>query len=194
MKTGLLVDFREREWLTSEMDGDSVPLLWAYNFNGERIHFPVQVNGKPQYLKNTERTKRLQMKMGNYLLLKRFTSKEEKRRLQCALFFEDDFTNFHSISTENHLNFIAKEYGKIQKEELYGLYVVFNSSYLDRYFRILSGSTQVNANEINAIPFPSLEQIQNMGKQAAFCSDLTESVCDMILEKQFLRNPVSAAI
>ncbi|MDR2671654.1 MAG: N-6 DNA methylase, partial [Oscillospiraceae bacterium] len=113
MKTGLVVDFRARDWLKEMPGNDTIPLLWAYHFNGQTIRFPVEVPGKPQYLQDAPSTKRLQMNKGNYILVKRFTSKEEKRRLQCALLFEDDFSEFRSISTENHLNFIMKENGKM---------------------------------------------------------------------------------
>jgi adenine-specific DNA-methyltransferase len=119
--------------------------------------------------------------------LKRFTSKEEKRRLQCALLFEDDFSEYRSISTENHLNFITKEHGKMLKEEMYGLYVLLNSRYLDQYFRILNGSTQVNATEINAIPFPSINAIKEMGWNAMSYSILDETLCDAIIEDQFIQ-------
>jgi len=129
------------------------------------------------------------MKKNNYLLLKRFTSKEERKRLQCALLFEEDFPTYDAISTENHLNFITKVNGIMSKEELYGLFVVLNSSYMDRYFRILNGSTQVNANEINAIPFPAYDDIVQMGRKAMLVAALSEFDCDSILEKQF--SPVS---
>ena len=194
MKTGQLVDFREREWMCETPGSDTVPLLWAFNFNGTRIQFPVQVSGKPQYLKDDLSTKRLQMKRGNYLLLKRFTSKEEKRRLQCALLFDDDFSGFHSLSTENHLNYISKVAGTMQHEEMYGLFVLLNSSYLDKYFRILNGSTQVNANEINSIPFPQIEFIREMGWRAMQYEDIDESICDEIIEEQLAPKQISRAI
>lgn len=185
VRTGQLVDFREREWMRQNPDSDTIPLLWAFNLNGMRIQFPVQVPGKPQYLKDDSSTKRLQMRRGNYVLLKRFTSKEEKRRLQCALLHDGDFASFHSLSTENHLNYISKIAGAMQSEEMYGLFVLLNSSHLDRYFRILNGSTQVNATEMNAIPFPPMQAIKEMGWRAMQCSDLSESVCDAIIEEQF---------
>jgi len=194
MKTGKLVDFREREWLCQTPSDNTIPLLWPFNLNGARIKFPVQMQGKPQYLKDDSRTKRLQMVRGNYLLLKRFTSKEEKRRLQCTLLFAEDFSTFDSISTENHLNYIAKTNGSMRLEEMYGLFVLLNSSYLDRYFRILNGSTQVNATEINAMPFPPIESIHEMGHRAMQYEDLNESVCDAILEEQFMLQQMSKAI
>ena len=185
VKTGQLVDFREREWMSPHPDSDTIPLLWPFNFNGMRVRFPVHVLGKPQYLKDNASTKRLQMNRGNYVLLKRFTSKEEKRRLQCALLFDEDFPDFHSLCAENHLNYISKTTGVMQHEEMYGLFVLLNSSYLDRYFRILNGSTQVNATEMNAIPFPQIQSIREMGWRAMQCADLNESACDAIIERQF---------
>jgi len=194
MKTGQLVDFREREWLCQVPHDNTVPLLWSFNLSGARIQFPIQVPGKPQYLKDDSSTKRLQMNRGNYLLLKRFTSKEEKRRLQCALLFDEDFSDFNSISTENHLNYISKTNGVMKQEEMYGLFVLLNSSYLDRYFRILNGSTQVNATEINAIPFPQMESIYEMGHRAMRYEHLNETICDTIIEEQFMPQRVSRAI
>ena len=186
MKTGQLVDFRERKWLSHTPETDTIPLLWPFNFYGSTIRFPVQVSGKPQYLKDNPSTKRLQMNRGSYLLLKRFTAKEEKRRLQCALLFEDDFSGYESLSTENHLNYISKTTGAMTCEELYGLFVLLNSNYLDKYFRILNGSTQVNATEINAMPFPQIESIRSMGSKAMQHSHLDEFTCDTIIEEQFM--------
>ena len=187
MKTGQLVDFREREWMSQSPEANTIPLLWPFNFNGFRIRFPIQVSGKPQYLKDTLSTKRLQMARGSYLLIKRFTSKEEKRRLQCALLLEDDLSDYDSLSAENHLNYISKDIGVMMSEELYGIFVILNSSYLDRYFRILNGSTQVNATEINSIPFPEIESIRAMGVKAMQFADLNDSICDSIIEEQFVK-------
>ena len=185
MKTGMVVDFRETEWMRTDPDDSMIPLLWAYNFSKNRIYFPVSIEGKPQYLLDTKETQRLRMKKGNYLLLKRFTSKEEKKRLQCSLVLEEDFSSYPAISTENHLNFITKVTGSMSREELYGLFVVLNSSCMDRYFRILNGSTQVNANEINAAPFPAYRDIVQMGRKSILSQSLSEETCDAILGEQF---------
>ncbi|MEL7624197.1 MAG: N-6 DNA methylase [Clostridiales bacterium] len=194
MKTGIVVDFRETLWMRTDSSENVIPLLWAYNFHENRIRFPVKVEGKPQYLYNGQETNRLKMQKGNYLLLKRFTSKEERKRLQCALLLEEDFSSYDSISTENHLNFITKINGRMSKEEVYGLFVVLNSSYMDKYFRILNGSTQVNANEINALPFPTYNDLVQMGRSAMQLPSLTHLECDNILESRFLPTAISQAI
>ena len=66
---------------------------------------------------------------------------------------------------------------------VYGLYVIFNSTLYDVYYRILNGSTQVNSTEINAMPVPDLESIQEMGRKLMKSKDMSESNCNMILER-----------
>jgi adenine-specific DNA-methyltransferase len=71
------------------------------------------------------------------------------------------------------------------KEEMYGLFVIINSNYMDKYFRILNGSTQVNANEINSIPFPKYPDIIDLGLEALKHNLLDEQTCDTILEQKY---------
>ncbi|MCM1144868.1 MAG: DNA methyltransferase, partial [Lachnoclostridium sp.] len=52
----------------------------------------------------------------------------------------------------------------------------------DEYYRILNGSTQVNSTEINAMPVPDLESIQEMGKKLMKSKDMSEDNCNRILE------------
>ncbi|MCK9344099.1 MAG: DNA methyltransferase, partial [Massilibacteroides sp.] len=64
---------------------------------------------------------------------------------------------------------------------IYGLYVLFNSTMYDLYYRILNGSTQVNSTEMNAIPVPSLSIIEKMGKDLIRNKDLSENHCNKII-------------
>ena len=64
---------------------------------------------------------------------------------------------------------------------VYGLYVLFNSSLYDSYYRILNGSTQVNATEINSMPVPPMKIIEKLGKTIMKKKDLSEVACDTIL-------------
>ena len=66
---------------------------------------------------------------------------------------------------------------------VYGLYVLFNSTLYDEYYRILNDSTQVNSTEVNSMPVPDIESIQEMGKKLMRTKDLSESNCDLILEE-----------
>lgn len=110
--------------------------------------------------------------------MRRFTSKEENRRLQPALYLRKDLKRYKKVSFENHLNYLIKVDGEMSKEELYGLFVIFNSS----YYRILNGSTQVNANEINSMPMPCIAVIKELGKRFNL-RKLSNNSCDDILKE-----------
>lgn len=66
---------------------------------------------------------------------------------------------YSQISTQNKINFID---GMRDLSEcvVYGLYVLFNSTLYDCYYRILNGSTQVNSTEVNSMPVPSMDKMR----------------------------------
>ena len=94
-----------------------------------------------------------------------------------------DYPQYTYISTQNKINFVDGLVDELSECLVYGLYVIFNSSIYDLYYRILNGSTQVNSTEINSMPVPELEQIKEMGKQLMRTGDLSERNCNMILEE-----------
>lgn len=178
MKTGLIVDFRTKEALRDYYEEGAVPLFYANHIKNGHIVFPTTKNG--EYVL-TERKSLLQ-KNQNYLFVKRFTSKEEKRRLQCGMYFAKDFPQYNLISTQNKINFID---GVVALSEciIRGLYVLFNSTMYDTYYRILNGSTQVNSTEINNMPVPDIEVIKVLGQKLQETSDISSENCDRLLEE-----------
>jgi adenine-specific DNA-methyltransferase len=98
------------------------------------------------------------------VLLRRFSAKEEARRLVAAPFLADQYDS-QWIGLENHLNYIYKKQGEFEVTELFGLSALLNSALIDRYFRIINGNTQVNAAELRALPLPPQEIIKMIGQQ-----------------------------
>ena len=176
MKTGLTVDFRNREALRNDAEEKAVPLFYSQHIKDGKVIFPV---GKENEYLLTEQ-KGLLQENTNYLFVKRFTAKEEKRRLQCGIYLAKKFPTYKAISTQNKINFITGLQG-LSDCLVYGLYVVLNSTLYDNYYRILNGSTQVNATEINSMPIPPLTCIENMGKELIKLKDMSEENCDEIL-------------
>ena len=82
----------------------------------------------------------------NYLFVKRFTAKESLRRLQCGVYLAKRFPQYKKISTQNKINFVDGVLTEMSECLVYGLYVLFNSTLYDEYYRILNGSTQVKFN------------------------------------------------
>lgn len=176
MKTGLTVDFRNKDALRSAADTSTVPLFYSHHIQEGKVVFPI---GKENEYIATSQAGLLQENK-NYLFIKRFTAKEEHRRLQCGVYLARKHPEYAEISTQNKINFIDG-LRSLSECIVYGLYVIFNSILYDRYYRILNGSTQVNSTEINTLPVPPLAIIEEMGKKLICTHDMSESACDQIL-------------
>ncbi len=174
MKTGLIVDFRTREELRDEMAEGCYPLLYSHHIQDGRVVWPLGKEGECIMTKQKSHLQR----NGNYLLVKRFTAKEEKRRLQCGIYLQQRYPKYDYISTQNKVNFISCDSPCIT----YGLYVLLNSTLYDDYYRILNGSTQVNSTEINTIPIPERCTIEEMGR-ALMHQELTVANCNKIIDQ-----------
>lgn len=176
MKTGLTVDFRNWDSLRNEAGDKAVPLFYSQHIQNGRVVFPV---GKEHEYILTDQPGLLQPN-ANYLFVKRFTSKEEPRRLQCGVYLARRYPQYKKISTQNKINFITGLDG-LSECVAYGLYVLFNSTIYDSYYRILNGSTQVNSSEVNTMPVPSMTQIERMGRDLMSSKDMSVVNCDRIL-------------
>ena len=87
ISTGPVVLFRATEYLLSNAtDEASVPLLHPHNVKPFATPWPLAKNGKPMAMKCCDGSLRLLLPTKNYVLLKRFSSKEEKRRLTAGCF------------------------------------------------------------------------------------------------------------
>lgn len=176
MKTGLTVDFRNWEALRNNKADHAVPLFYSQHIQNGRVVFPA---GKEHEYILTDQSGLLQPN-ANYLFVKRFTSKEEPRRLQCGVYLSRNYPEYDKISTQNKINFVTG-LGGLSECVVYGLYVLFNSTLYDCYYRILNGSTQVNSTEVNAMPVPSLDIIERMGQELMATKDMSVYSCDQIL-------------
>lgn len=177
VKTGLVVEFRNREALRDEAEEGAIPMFLPGNIQEGGVSFPA--SDAHRYIVSDQGS--LRQKNTNYLFLKRFTTNEEHRRLQCCIYLADKFPEYEEISTQNMVNFICGA-GELPVHVVYGLYVLFNSTLYDQYYRILGGSTQVNASEISSIPVPPMLVIEEMGRELMRFGDLSEESCDRILE------------
>ena len=110
-------------------------------------------------------SKKLLVEDSSYVLLRRFSAKEEKHRLVAAPLIRGSL-NAGMVGLENHLNYIRAVARLLDDDLAYGLSALLNSTFLDRYFRISNGNTQVSATELRAMPLPSEEDIRSIGVEA----------------------------
>jgi adenine-specific DNA-methyltransferase len=171
ISTGPIVDFRMKEKLVYDISEGDTPLFYAIHIRNQKLTWPV-VSKKPNaiILNETEK-KKYCFKKGFYILVKRFSSKEERHRIQATLISPNDISSEY-FTVENHLNIIHHNRGGggLNKGLAVTLAGYLNSDYCDSVFRKFSGHTQVNATDLRNMKYPNLgrlkelEQINN-GKQ-----------------------------
>lgn len=164
ISTGRVVAFRNKKYLQKEITKDSVPLLWMHNIKNGRIKWPLENKDKAIAIKNTNESKWLLQEAGNYLVLKRFTTKDQKKRFVTAYIFKEDFSKYGYFALDNMVNYIHRPDDQLSQNQIKGIAKYLDLPAVELYFRILNGHTQVNANEVYALPFPSLEQLELFGK------------------------------
>ena len=163
ISTGPVVPFRATEFLAhGPSDGSTVPLMWMQHVRPMRTAWPAPAAEKPQWIKVAPESKKLLVPDATYVLLRRFSAKEEKRRLVAAPLVRGALDK-DLIGLENHLNYIRGVSRELDEELAYGLSALLNSTFLDRYFRISNGNTQVSATELRAMPLPPEQEIRSIG-------------------------------
>jgi adenine-specific DNA-methyltransferase len=165
ISTGPVVLFRATQYLLAETtDETAVPLLHAHNVRPFATRWPLAKNGKHGAFRCCEGSLRLLVPTKTYVLIKRFSSKEERRRLTASCLLKADWL-FPYLGIENHVNYVYHPERELTENEVYGIAALFNSKLIDRYFRTISGNTQVNATEIRAMNFPDLKTLARIGRQ-----------------------------
>lgn len=166
VSTGPVVPFRAAQLLSRSGDVSNAhaPLLWMQNVMPMRVEWPVGAKGKPQYIEVSELSGPLLVPDKCYVLIRRFSAKEARRRLIAAPLIAGTFNSPH-LGLENHLNYVHRPGGSLSEAEAAGLAALFNSSTLDTYFRAFNGNTQVSATEMRAMPLPPLELIEEIGRR-----------------------------
>jgi adenine-specific DNA-methyltransferase len=199
VSTGPVVAFRAKAFLSTDLAkvqaGQAAPLLWMQNVQAQSFEWPVTRGNKPQAILLGANEKNLLVPLNNYVLLRRFSAKEDHRRLVAAplLLNSLDF-RCHQIGLENHLNYVYRKDGDLSTAEAVGLSALFNSALIDHYFRVVNGNTQVNATDLRALPLPPMDVIECIGKhvlRVGASADLDAAVFSILDEANLVPGLVS---
>jgi adenine-specific DNA-methyltransferase len=181
--TGKVVDFRTREHLSKEFITGSVPLIFPLHLNNGSIEWPIPNAKKPNALLNNEDTANLMVKNGTYVLTRRLSAKEEKRRIIASI-YTADIADVEVVAFENKTNYFHALGKPLDDELAKGLCVFLNSTLVDKYFRQMNGHTQVNATDLRTLRYPTREHLISIGKQVdfkIFNQDQIDLVIDRVL-------------
>lgn len=163
ISTGPVVEHRTLDFITDHNYGKaSTPLLRPHNIKPTIVNWTGYETKDVLFLLNRGHQKHT-LPNERFVLLKRFSSKDERRRLIASV-FEPDSVDANYIAVGNKINYIGVNKAQLSKIEALGLSGVFNSTFMDKYFRSISGNTQVNATEIRLLRFPSRQQVKRIGQ------------------------------
>ncbi len=179
VSTGRVVDFRLKDAIRKGPGRDTVPLLYPCHFNNGTILWPNLEARKPNAIVDNELTRPWLVPSGIYLLTKRFTSKEERRRLVACL-FDPDQVDANWIGFENHLNYFHSNGGGLERNLAVGLYAFLSSTVVDQYFRRFSGHTQVNATDLRTMNYPSRNTLLRIGRSMKGLDSSQEEIDQLV--------------
>ncbi|MEJ7812060.1 MAG: BsuBI/PstI family type II restriction endonuclease [Gemmatimonadaceae bacterium] len=184
VSTGRVVDFRARDYLRANPETGTVPLIYPTHLVGGTVVWPKQESRKPNALVHCGATENLLTPAGAYVLVKRFSAKEERRRITAAL-FKRECAPSELVAFENHLNYFHVGGAGLPLEVAVGLTAFLNSTLVDSFFRQFSGHTQVNATDLRKLKYPSAQELRAIAERVG-TDPLTQDALDQIVEQELL--------
>lgn len=182
ISTGPVVAFRAHDFIVSEPGKDTVPLYWLHNVVKMLCDHPVQKKDKGQYIKVTSETKAALLPNKNYVLLRRFSSKDDSSRLVAAPYF-GNMSQYEAVGIENKLNYIYRPKGHLRRDEVMGLTALLDSELFDAYFRTFNGNINVSATELRMMPLPPIETIREIGRKIILRNNYSiDFINDLVLD------------
>jgi predicted RNA methylase len=167
VSTGPVVDFRLKEHLRAMPEAECVPLIYPAHFGKDgAATWPIEGLKKPNAILVNDDTAKWLFPNGDYVVVRRFSSKEERRRIVATPFRADDF-DLPQIGFENHLNVFHRGKRGLPRKLMLGLVTYLNSTAVDEHFRVFNGHTQVNATDLRMMPYPQADALERLGMWAA---------------------------
>jgi adenine-specific DNA-methyltransferase len=178
VSTGPVVDFRLKEHLRAMPESDTVPLLYPGHFSGIKSRWPIAGMKKPNAIVRNPDTEKWLYQNAFYCVVRRFSSKEEKRRIVASVVEPGAFGDAAMLGFENHLNLFHENKKGLPEALARGLAVYLNTKDVDEHFRRFNGHTQVNATDLRQIRYPSRETLTVLGKWVMQQDDPEESAIE----------------
>jgi adenine-specific DNA-methyltransferase len=185
--TGPVVDFRLKGSLRAMPERGTVPLLYANHLTTGSVVWPLDGGKKPNAIMVDADSRKWLLPMGTYAVIKRFSSKEEKRRVVATVIDPASLQNCALIGFENHLNVFyngaRKNKAGLPPALAHGLVAYLNSTVVDDHLRRFSGHTQVNATDLRALPYPTQKVLLALGGWSMQKGAVTQAEIDAAITR-----------
>lgn len=178
VSTGPVVDFRVRQYLRPMPGENTVPLLYPGHFSEGQLTWPLPESRKPNAIELHEDTRKWLYPKGYYCVVRRFSSKEEKRRIVASVVDPHAVDHAALLGFENHLNILHKDKQGLPELLARGLSVYLNTTAVDEQFRRFNGHTQVNATDLKRLKYPSRSALMELGYWARQQDELSQALID----------------
>lgn len=117
-------------------------------------------------------------------MIRRFSSKEEKRRI--STFVYKPVTKEPFVGFDNMINVFHSNKSGLVKELVLGLMGYLNSSFVDKYYRLFGGHTQINSTDLRNIKYPDLKELLILGKSLETCKEINQEKIDSLMNSLIL--------
>jgi len=178
VSTGPVVDFRLKAHLCDMPGPGAVPLLYPGHFSGGGTTWPIEGMKKPNAIERNADTEKWLYPNGFYCVVRRFSAKEEKRRIVASVVEPGAFGDVPALGFENHLNLFHENKRGLPEPLARGLAVFLNTTAVDEQFRRFNGHTQVNATDLRLMKYPSRDALIQLGQWAMQQGTLTQEQID----------------
>ena len=178
VSTGPVVDFRLKEHLRAMPTEDAVPLLYPAHFSESGMTWPIEGMKKPNAIVRNTSTEKWLYPKGFYCVVRRFSSKEERRRIVANVVEPTAFPGHSALGLENHINLFHENKRGLPELLARGLAVFLNTTAVDEAFRRFNGHTQVNATDLKLMKYPNRKALIALGQWAMGHKRLTQDQID----------------
>ena len=160
--TGKVIIFRHIQHLTNQDTSETtVPLLHIHQVSPMSIDQERTKKGKPTHIHINRDTKHLFIPGSTYILVRRFSPKEQYPRIIAAPLFPNNPAN-RPIALENHLNYIHSPMIPMDPRLATGLAAYLNSELAQHWAKLHVGNTHIGASDLNALPLPTRDHLLNI--------------------------------
>ena len=183
VSTGPVVDFRLREHLRDMPEPGTVPLLYPGHFHRNGTEWPKPGAKKPNAILYNADTAKWLYPNGFYCVVRRFSAKEERRRIVASVVDPSVFGTAARLGFENHLNLFHENKAGLPRSLATGLALFLNTTAVDEAFRRFNGHTQVNATDLKLMKYPSRKALMHLGDWALHKPPFTQAMIDEQFER-----------